>query len=164
MDAKFYQYVVPGVRNASSANEGLDYLKEGCKFDAGKLRLDLIPPEVLYALGAVLSHGAQKYEPRNWEKGIHFSRVYAACLRHLLAFWDGIYTDPDSGLPHLWHALCNLVFLTYYDYYYRKYQPYDDSRGADNGREPPDYWGLLAEKFNFVREAGSDENEKGTEK
>jgi hypothetical protein len=32
-------------------------------------------------------------------------------MRHLLAFWSGEETDPESGLPHLAHALCGLMFL-----------------------------------------------------
>ena len=38
--------------------------------NAGKLRMDLTPPEWEVALADVMTQGAKKYEPRNWEKGM----------------------------------------------------------------------------------------------
>ena len=35
-------------------------------------------------------------------------------LRHLLAWWGGQGTDPESGHPHLWHVMTNAVFLVSY--------------------------------------------------
>ena len=65
----------------------------------------------MLSLGEVLAFGARKYVPRNWEKGIQYSRVYAAAMRHLLAFQSGEALDPETRLPHLAHALCCLMFL-----------------------------------------------------
>ena len=90
-------------------------LSEGTKHDQGKLRLDLIPPEVERALGEILTFGAEKYADRNWEKGINYNRVYGALRRHLLAWLSGEINDPESGKPHLWHALCCLAFLVTYE-------------------------------------------------
>ena len=89
-------------------------IPEGVKFDQEKPRLDLIPPEVIEELGIVLGYGAKKYAERNWEKGMAWSRVYAAALRHILKWWEGEEIDPESGLPHISHALCNLAFLVTY--------------------------------------------------
>ena len=86
----------------------------GKKYDGGKLRLDLIPPEAIDALGEVLTYGADKYEPYNWAKGLKFSRVYGAALRHLNAYWKGEDVDSESGIDHLKHALTNLAFLVSY--------------------------------------------------
>lgn len=86
-------------------------MNEGKKFDTGKLRLDLITPEMHRALGEVLTFGANKYGDRNWEKGIDLDRLYAANQRHLLAHREGEATDPESGLPHLFHAFCNLGMM-----------------------------------------------------
>ena len=61
--------------------------KEGVKFDAHKLRMDLIPPDAMEALARVLTDGAIKYGGRNWEKGMAWSRPHAALLRHLFAWW-----------------------------------------------------------------------------
>lgn len=86
----------------------------GKKLDEGKLRYDLIPPEALHALVSVLTFGATKYEDRNWEKGIKYSRVFAATMRHLWAWWRGETFDKETGFPHTWHALTNVAFLVTY--------------------------------------------------
>ena len=52
---------------------------------------------------------------RNWEKGMDWSRLYAAALRHLTAWWRGNDIDHESGLPHLAHALCCINFLLAYE-------------------------------------------------
>ncbi len=83
----------------------------GVKHDAGKLRLDLIPPEMHRALGEVLTMGARKYGDRNWEQGIAPERLYAAVQRHLLAWREGEELDSESGLPHVYHAFCGLGML-----------------------------------------------------
>jgi hypothetical protein len=84
------------------------------KFDAGKPRLDLIPPEPLEEIGKVLGYGAVKYGQRNWENGMSWGRCYAAMLRHMLAWWGGQEYDPETNLSHLAHAGCCLFFLMAY--------------------------------------------------
>lgn len=84
---------------------------EASKYDTGKPRMDLIPPEALYALGRVLEYGARKYADRNWEKGFAWGRSVAALKRHLSAWEAGQDFDPESGMPHLWHVLTNAAFL-----------------------------------------------------
>jgi hypothetical protein len=49
---------------------------------------------------ASLNHGAAKYAPWNWEKGISRQRLYAAACRHYRAIELGEAIDPDSGLLH----------------------------------------------------------------
>jgi hypothetical protein len=83
----------------------------GLKYDAEKIRMELIPVSSLRALGTVLTYGAKKYSPRNWEQGIAWGRCYGALLRHLTAWWGGESLDPETGYSHLWHAMCNLAFL-----------------------------------------------------
>jgi hypothetical protein len=39
---------------------------------------------------------------------------FAALLRHLFAWWRGEELDPESGLSHLAHAGCCLMFLMEY--------------------------------------------------
>lgn len=51
---------------------------------------------------------------RNWERGQQWSVPYASCMRHLQSWFAGENTDPESGLPHLAHAACNLLFLLAY--------------------------------------------------
>jgi len=80
------------------------------KFDDDKVRYDLIPPEWELALAKVLTHGAKKYKPNNWQHG-EVDRYYAALRRHLAAWRQGEINDPDSGMPHLWHVFTNVGFL-----------------------------------------------------
>ncbi len=70
----------------------------GKKFDEGKLRMDLIPPEAIKGLAKVLTYGADKYGEKNWLNGLSYSRVYAAIQRHLWAFWEGEDNDDESGI------------------------------------------------------------------
>jgi hypothetical protein len=83
----------------------------GVKFDHGKTRYDLFTYEALDQIGQVLAYGTAKYADRNWEKGIPYGRVFAAIMRHLWAWWGGEKNDPETGLNHLAHAGCNIVFL-----------------------------------------------------
>lgn len=88
--------------------------KEGVKFDQGKNRLDLLPIDAIETVGQVLSFGAAKYGERNWEAGMSYGRLIGAALRHLFAYARGIDKDEETGLPHLSHAACCILFLLSY--------------------------------------------------
>lgn len=115
-------------------------LKEGAKYDQGKARMELLPPELMFAVADILTFGAKKYEDRNWEKGMKWSRVYGALQRHLWAWWAGkgpttksfLFGDLDSetGKSHLWHAGCCIAFLIAYEE--REMTEFDD-RYKPNG-------------------------------
>ena len=90
-------------------------MTEGNKYDGDKLPIDLIPPEMLTALASVLKYGAIKYEPRNWEKGMRWGRVFAALMRHMWAWWRGESNDEETKMSHLWHAACCIAFLVAYE-------------------------------------------------
>lgn len=88
----------------------------GQKDDKEKNRLDLIEPEFIEGVGKVLTFGANKYEPNNWQKVEDAEdRYYAATLRHLIAWRKGEKTDPESGLSHLDHVACNIMFLQHFE-------------------------------------------------
>lgn len=87
----------------------------GVKFDSDKIRLELLPPELIFAVGDIMTSGAKKYTDRNWELGMNWSRVYGALMRHLWAWWRGDAGDPDTGRSHLWHAGCCIAFLIAYE-------------------------------------------------
>ncbi len=87
----------------------------GVKHDSDKIRLELISPVALELLGKVLTFGVRKYEAWNWAKGMLWSRVYGATLRHLNAWWAGESLDAETGLSHLAHAFCELMFLITYE-------------------------------------------------
>jgi hypothetical protein len=84
---------------------------KGVKYDGGKLRIDLIPPEAIEAMAVTLSFGANKYGERNWEKGIEEDRLWAAAQRHLWAWLKGHNRDGESDLNPLWHALTSIAML-----------------------------------------------------
>jgi len=87
----------------------------GARFDSGKTRVDLIPAEVLMELGEIYRMGAEKYDASNWRKGMKWSKVYGPLLRHLYKAWIGKeYADPESGRPHIYHAVWNVVALAFY--------------------------------------------------
>jgi hypothetical protein len=87
-----------------------NYARDGIKHDAGKLRMDLVPPSALEALAEVLTYGASKYQPNTWQH-VASERYHAALLRHLCAWMRGERVDPESGISHLRHVLCNAAFL-----------------------------------------------------
>lgn len=92
----------------------LESHSSGVKFDQDKIKLHLLPPDVLEEIGKVLTFGAAKYSERNWENGMSWSRPYGALLRHMFAWWKGEDNDPETGLSHLAHAGCCLFFLLAY--------------------------------------------------
>lgn len=85
--------------------------KVALKNDQDKPRTDLLPVLALEEVVKVFTYGAKKYSARNWEKGFVWSRPYGACIRHLFAYWRGETIDPESGISHLAHAVCNALFL-----------------------------------------------------
>jgi hypothetical protein len=95
----------------------------GSKYDAGKLRMDLIPADSLRDLAEVYTFGAEKYEDEGWRKGISWKRIYGAVLRHLTAWFLGEDLDQESGLPHLAHACWGLMTLLNYS---RNHKQLDD--------------------------------------
>ena len=61
----------------------------------------------------VLEYGATKYEPGNWKRADRkrYRQEYlSATCRHLYPS-AGEEIDPESGLPHLAHACCNVLML-----------------------------------------------------
>lgn len=68
----------------------------------------------------VFDYGRKKYADWNWAKGMAWSVPLACAVRHLLAILRGEENDPESGLPHRGHVLCNLVMLAQYEHTYRE--------------------------------------------
>lgn len=89
---------------------------EAVKADSGKPDWSLVPFEALEGMVRVLEFGANKYSRNNWMTGGGFSyrRVLTACMRHLFSYMGGEDKDPESGLSHIHHAQCNLLFIAMY--------------------------------------------------
>lgn len=82
------------------------------KADAGKLRPTLVFPSLIRAVAAVREYGVKKYgDADNWRR-VEPQRYRDAAFRHWLAYLDDPKgRDGESGLPHLWHLACNIMFL-----------------------------------------------------
>ena len=82
------------------------------KADAGKPRLTLVPPEIIWAIAEVREYGCKKYgDPENWRK-VDVQRYRDAAFRHFMFYLAAFHgKDPESGLPHLFHLACNVAFL-----------------------------------------------------
>lgn len=80
------------------------------KFDGSKAKHDLLPFEALDEIAKVLTFGEQKYAAGNWSNGIELRRLISATYRHLGQFNSGEDIDPESGISHLAHAGCNILF------------------------------------------------------
>lgn len=94
-----------------------DALDTGTKYDGGKPDLSLLPKAGLEAAARAFMYGASKYSRNNYKKGMDWSRLVAAALRHLTAWNDGEVMDQESGLNHLDHALACLHMLAFYQEY-----------------------------------------------
>lgn len=84
----------------------------GMKYDGGKPEYDLVPSRALEETVNVLTFGAKKYAPDNWKYVANGKRRYfSAAMRHMWVWFRGEKTDPETGLNHLAHAMCCLMFL-----------------------------------------------------
>lgn len=84
----------------------------GRKDDAGKLPYDLLPWGAVAQVVAVLQYGAKEYAPDNWKQVKDWRRRYfSAACRHLISWVTGEKLDPETGLHHLAHASCCLLFM-----------------------------------------------------
>lgn len=106
-----------------STNGGTGSTGTALKFDQDKLPLHLLSTEAMNQTAAVLAFGAQKYAAHNWRKGFAWSRPLAAAMRHITAFNAGEDKDPESGLSHLAHAACCIMFLLEFE---KTHQELDD--------------------------------------
>lgn len=86
--------------------------ESGLRFNQGKQRYDLQHPVAVDGIVRVLTKGATKYAPRNWEKGISWTACIASLKRHLAAFEKGIDFDEETGELHIDHIQCNAHFLS----------------------------------------------------
>jgi len=81
------------------------------KYDQEKIDLSLLSPIAILEIGKVMTFGKKKYAAHNWRSGFAWSRLLAAALRHIFSYMGGENLDPESGLSHLAHAGCCIMFL-----------------------------------------------------
>lgn len=87
----------------------------GLRYSKGKLRYSLMPPDAYQEIIRVFTKGAEKYAPRNWEKGMEWHECLEPLERHL-AKWKMGYSR-DEEYPDLYHmamvAWNAIALLTY---------------------------------------------------
>lgn len=85
---------------------------QNAKADAGKPKLTLVPPQIIWDIARIREYGTKKYgDPNNWKK-VEIERYRDAAYRHFLLYLeDPDSVDEESGLKHLWHLACNIAFL-----------------------------------------------------
>lgn len=90
------------------------------KADTGKIRMGLLFTqfsEFLEGTADVLTFGAEKYPKPplddSWRDVPNaIARYTDAFYRHIQAYFGkGEEFDPESGRHHLFHAICNLLFI-----------------------------------------------------
>ena len=90
----------------------------GLRYNEGKARYDLVPPEFMDAIAAHYERGSKKYAPRNWERGMSWCSCFASLMRHGWAWMRGEDIDPETGTHHMVSVAWNAIAL--YTYSVRK--------------------------------------------
>lgn len=83
----------------------------GIKHDQEKPDMSLLSNIALVKIAEVMTFGKKKYSAHNWRGGFTWSRPAAAAARHLFAWIGGEDKDPETGLSHLAHCACCIMFL-----------------------------------------------------
>lgn len=98
--------------HAIVSNLGTVVKDQSAKADAGKPRLSLVPPQVIFDIAQVREYGNKKYgDPNNW-KLVEMQRYVDAVLRHFYKFvQDPDGRDEESGIEHYKHVACNMAFI-----------------------------------------------------
>ncbi len=100
----------------SSPGEYLLDQSDGTKHDTDKPRWDLLPYGALEEVVKVYTFGANKYDDWNWSKGIQYSRLMAALMRHLFKWWwkrESI--DEETKCHHLASVVFNALGLLHFE-------------------------------------------------
>ena len=83
------------------------------RYNDGKRKWSLVDFKSLEPMVEVLEFGALKYAPNDWKRGLPVTEICESMLRHIHAILAGEDLDPESGLPHSGHILCNGMFLSH---------------------------------------------------
>lgn len=93
----------------------------GLRYDEGKPRYDLIPPEAIEAIAVHYMQGAKKYADRNWERGMDWGKCFRALMSHAIKWQKGETYDNDPSMPgyeahHMiavaWNAIALYIYQT----------------------------------------------------
>ena len=104
------------------------------RYNDGKPRYSLIDIQSFEPMVRVLEYGIEKYSTAecsgrdNWKKGLPVTEILDSALRHIDAILRGEDIDAESGLPHIGHLQCNIMFLAHT----LKHHPHLDDRSGRN--------------------------------
>lgn len=84
------------------------------RYNAEKAPVHLIPTDALMELVKVYREGAKKYAPRNWERGMDWSKCFDSLMRHSFAWLSGENLDAETECLHMAHAAWNALALVAY--------------------------------------------------
>ena len=77
-----------------------------------KAPMSTVSAVVLAEVGVAMLEGASKYGRHNYRAvGVRASVYYDGTMRHLMDWWEGNDTDPDSNMHHVTKAITSLVVL-----------------------------------------------------
>lgn len=77
-----------------------------------KVPMSTVSGPVMMELGLAMMEGARKYGRHNYRDiGVRSSVYYDAAMRHLVAWWEGEDTDPDSEISHLTKAIATIMVI-----------------------------------------------------
>ena len=114
-DKKVNEYI-DSIKHMSGWDAAKEKPTLGVKFDRNKPMWSLVPPGPMEEVVEVLTYGANKYSPDNWQ---HVddpdTRYFNAAMRHIWAWRQGEQFDAESHKSHLAHAVCYLLFLLAFD-------------------------------------------------
>lgn len=88
-------------------------VEQGMRYNQDKLQWSLVDFKSFEPMVRVLEFGAKKYAAHNWKKGLKVTQTMESLYRHLFALQSGEDIDPESGLPHIGHIQCNVMFLAH---------------------------------------------------
>lgn len=106
--------VAPGFEDFAAQAAAQVAAGRGLRFNQGKTRVDLLPPDAIMGLANLMTVNELKYPDRNWEKGMPFSDVLASLERHMLALKAGEDIDPTDGQHHALKIMWNGMALFCY--------------------------------------------------
>ena len=99
------------------------------KLDTGKIQPMLVCSSVVEAIARVREYGLKKYPDTGkdgWRR-LSIEQLQNACYRHWLLYVENPNgVDAESGLPHLWHVACNVMFLC------ERFKKDGDNRASDS--------------------------------
>jgi hypothetical protein len=99
--------------------------------NVGKLPWNLLPWDAMVEVAKLFQKGSQKYEPRNWEKGLSYDETFASLMRHATDWYLRKGKDERSGLSHMVHVIWNALVLVAFEV--RGRDDLDDRPHGDGG-------------------------------